>query len=61
MTQKEKKVFFCYNPRLRKWLDQNGTSWIDKGIHSVTNKPYWVFEQSTRLSNLIKEYKGTTK
>lgn len=54
-----KKVayFFCYNPRLRKYLSQNGLTWIGKDIHGETGKTYWMFAQSEELSHLILKYK----
>lgn len=58
IMQNEKKVFYCYNSNVRRWLSDNGTTWINKGIHHKTDKPFWVYEQSTRLSNLLKEYKN---
>lgn len=57
IMQNEKRLFYCYSPRLRKFLDQNGTSWVNKGTHEVSNKPFWVFEQSTRLGELLEKYK----
>lgn len=48
--------FYCYNPKLRKYLDQNGTRWIEKGVHFKTGNPFWVFERSTRLSSLLDEF-----
>ena len=56
----EDNRFYCYNPKLRKFLDQNGTRWVDKGIHYKTNRTYWVFERSARLGGLLERYKEDT-
>lgn len=53
----EKRYFYCYNARLRKYLDQNGTRWVGKGVSKTTGKPYWKFERTARLGRLLEEYK----
>lgn len=53
---KKVSYFYCYSPRLRKFLDQNGTRWVGRDVHHKTKKTFWVFEQSTRLSNLLIQY-----
>lgn len=54
--QQEVTYFYCYNPRLRKFLNQNGLTWLERGVNENSESPYWTFWQSERLSELIKDY-----
>lgn len=54
---KGEKLFYCYSPKLRKYLDQNGTHWIGKGLNEENGKTYWTFKQTARLGVLLSEYK----
>lgn len=49
--------FYCYNPLLRKFLGQRGMRWNYKGFNKKSEKYYWTFEESEKLSKLIEEYK----
>lgn len=57
---KIKKIdyFYCYNAKLRKYLDLSGIRWSDKGFNETTNKPYWMFKQTKELSILLRNYKS---
>lgn len=57
-NKEDVKKYYCYSSRQRKFIDQNGTRWVDKGINKISNRPYWVFEQSTRLGEILKRYKN---
>ena len=57
IMQKEKDYFYCYNNKVRRYIDENGTRHIRKGYHEVTGYPYWVFEHTKRLSEILKKYK----
>lgn len=56
INPKRVTYFYCYNPKLRKFLGENGLSWIDRDINPSNGFPYWTFAQSTQLGRLIKEY-----
>jgi len=58
---RKNNYFYCYNSNLRKFLDQNGTRWVNKGVHNKTGNPYWVFEQTVRLNGLLKRYQIETQ
>ncbi|MDW0112180.1 hypothetical protein QT711_03215 [Sporosarcina saromensis] len=49
--------FYCYNPKLRKYLGLNGLRWGYKGFNQAIKKYYWTFEENEELSKLIEKYK----
>lgn len=51
-----KDYFYCYSPRLRRFIREGGTRWIEKGVNPKSGYPYWVFEHCKRLEELLKEY-----
>lgn len=53
----DKTYFYCYNPKLKNFLNLNGLTWTDRGINKKTEFPYWMFNQTERLSELILKYK----
>lgn len=57
--KRNKDVFKCYSPQLRKHLDTNGTSWIGKGYNEKINKTYWIFERTLRFELLLGQYSKT--
>lgn len=48
--------YICFSTRLRKFLDQNGVRWIDKGIHEVSEHPYWVFKRTRKFKEIMDKY-----
>ena len=48
--------FYCYNPRLRKFLGQNGLRWNRSDVHYHTGRTFWIFERNEELSRLIDLY-----
>lgn len=57
MRQERTAYFYCYNPKLRKFLGLSGLRWAYKGFNNKTHKYYWTFERNEELNNLIKVYK----
>lgn len=55
--QKDKETFYCYNPKLRKFLGLAGLRWNEKGFHENTKSYYWTFSKNNKLDELLKEYK----
>lgn len=49
--------YTCYSTRLRKFLDQNGCHWVDKGFHQESGHPYWLFQKDDKLNDLLNKYK----
>ncbi len=50
------KYYYSYSYDLTKWILANGIKYVDKGIHHVTGKHYYVFERVEELSNLLQQY-----
>ena len=55
------RVFYCYSNALRRFININGIDFIDKQFHKKTGHPYWVFEQSESLGELLIEYRKNNK
>jgi len=57
-----KDYFFCYNPKLARFLrHEKDIEYIIKAKHTNTDKIFYLFEQSKELSNGINEYKKISK
>lgn len=52
--QSNKKYYTCFSPNLSIFLIQNGFVPIYQGVHSKTQKIYWVFKMDKDLSNTLK-------
>lgn len=50
--------FYCYNPKVRKFLGLAGLRWEWKGVHDNTKRTYWTFERSEELDRLITRYQN---
>ena len=48
--------YICFSTKPRKFMDQNGTRWIDKGTHEVSGHPYWVFKKTRKFKDLLDRY-----
>lgn len=57
----KKEMFYCYSPKLRRFLDENGIKWEGKGINKNSGFPYWLFKRGSMLERLIEEYRNKTK
>ncbi|GAB7388422.1 hypothetical protein BSNK01_22590 [Bacillaceae bacterium] len=57
----KRQYFFCYDPRLAKFLIENNIKYITKAIHPGNLKIFWLFEQTEMLSEQIKRFKETIK
>ena len=51
------RVYYCYSNAQRKYINLTGINWIDKGIHEVSGKPFWVFEQNAKFGEVLERYK----
>lgn len=47
------KYFYCYSVKMKNFLKENGLEFINKSINLKTNKPYFLFEKSKKLDELI--------
>lgn len=53
---KSNNFYICFSTKVRKFLDQNGSHWVDKGFHKESGHPYWVFQRNNRLRELLDRY-----
>jgi len=52
------KYFFCYDPRLKRFLIANNHGRIiTHALHNKTKRPFWLFENDDNLDNGIKKYR----
>lgn len=58
IAHENKNFFYCYNPKLRRFIHENGIKWIDKGINKNSGYMRWIFERSEELDRLIIRYKN---
>jgi len=57
-----KDYFFCYNPKLAQFLrHEKNIEYITKAKHTNTDKLFYLFERSQKLSDGIEEYQNITK
>lgn len=54
--QKESNVYYCYSPKLRKFLGLSGLRWGKKGFNEDTKSYYWTFNKTETLYRLLEEY-----
>lgn len=47
------KLFYCYSRSLRLFINSFGINYIATSKSKVSNKQFWTFAQSERLSELI--------
>lgn len=55
-TTNQDSLFYCYSPRMRKFLGLSGLRWEKRGFNENTKSYYWTFIRSERLDELLKEY-----
>lgn len=51
------KYFYCYSYNLKCFLVNNGVHFITHSIHTSTNKKFWVFESSDRITELLTQWR----
>lgn len=56
LMQKQNRFFYCYSPKLRRFLTDSGVNWTDRGINETSGHPFWVFAKDSRLDVALKEY-----
>lgn len=47
------QYFYCYSPKMKQFFCDNGLRYITKSVHDKTNKPFWVFESSNKITDLL--------
>ena len=52
-----RNYFYCYSPKLKGRLLNEGERFICVGINENTGKKFWLFEQSEKLSEVLTEWK----
>ena len=49
-------LFYCYSPKLKKYLCNKNLSPIGRGQNQLTNKTYWLFIRSQELLDCLSEW-----
>lgn len=50
------KLFYCYSKRLKGFIESNGISYISKGLHSKSKRPFWLYGVDERLDSILKRW-----
>lgn len=53
--------FYCYSPNLKAKLLTAGERFICVGINETTQRKFWLFAQSDRLSEVLSEWTALRK
>lgn len=54
----ESKYFYCYSSKLMKYFCENGLQSITTAIHEKTQKRFWIFESSDKVSELLTKWRA---
>lgn len=57
MEKRKNKYFYCYSNNLKNRLLEEGERFICVGINERSNKRFWLFEQSEKLSEVLTDWK----
>lgn len=41
----KKDFFYCYSPKLKRFLVENGVEYFHRGLNEKTEKYFWVFNR----------------
>lgn len=52
------EIFYCYSKRMAYFIMAFGERYLFYGRNKNTNTPYYTFNKSERLDNIIKLYKS---
>ena len=47
------RYFYCYSTKMVDFFCKNGLRYIRSDIHKKTNKRFWVFESSDKITYLL--------
>ena len=50
-------VHYTYNPIKRDFLKSKGISYILKGTHRITEKPFWIYLKCSELDQVLKDWR----
>ncbi|WP_181349406.1 hypothetical protein [Thalassobacillus sp. CUG 92003] len=51
------QYFYCYSPRLKGRLLNEGERFICVGLNEKTGKKFWLFKQTDKLTGVLSEWK----
>lgn len=50
------KVFYCYSKRLKGFVESNGISYISKGLHAKSKRPFYLYLVTEELDKVLKRW-----
>lgn len=50
------KLFYCYSKRLKGFIESNGVSYVSKGLHSKSKRPFWLYGVDENLDLILKRW-----
>jgi hypothetical protein len=57
----ENKLFYCYSKKLKGFIESNGISYLSKGLHSKTKRPYYLYMVTPELDVVLKRWNDYKK
>jgi hypothetical protein len=52
----EIKLFYCYSKRLKGFIESNGISYLSKGLHAKSKRPFYLYEVTENLDKILKRW-----
>ena len=56
MNNEQIKFYFCYDPKLANKLKQENQKLITVAIAPSTNKTFWLYQRTKKLTAILDEY-----
>jgi hypothetical protein len=50
------KLFYCYSKRLKGFIESNGISYLSKGLHAKSKRPFYLYLVTEELDRVLKRW-----
>ena len=50
------KLFYCYSKRLKGFIESNGISYLSKGLHAKSKRPFYLYIVTEELDKVLKRW-----
>lgn len=50
------KLFYCYSKRLKGFVESNGISYLSKGLHAKSKRPFYLYLVTDELDKVLKRW-----
>ena len=52
----ENKLFYCYSKQLKGFIESNGISYLSKGLHAKSHRPFYLYMVTDDLDKILKNW-----